>query len=511
MTRVEAERSPAHVLRWTAACTVALCILVGALAALNFHIAVLLTAGLVILGGGLLLVGPAGLVLLLPVFCCFAMLTRFDEAYAIDLTDRFRIPTIYWLAVASVASLLLAIPWQPRRPRVASAGLLNSLTLSFVLFGCAAVLSIAYNALSQDAIEHRSVLGEFLALGAILIPMSLAVIIPRVNLSRSQTVMCLRTMTALGAGTGIIMAVFGLFPDRVIAYLGWSQAAFGTLDLARGRTPLGHPNVVAGVLQLFMVISIVMGARRESLLTKGFYFVSAAALFIGILFALSRAALVVAGVMVLLAFAYLFLTRTRARKFGIIPVAGIMLAFAGTAAFLFSQYDFSRYWSKRYMEEASLEGRTESMRTAWFVWQDHWLWGTAPAALYPRIETEPAWQPVGITNVSEVITYRDRFSAPHPHNMYLLMLAEFGVIGAALLALFLLGIGWTFYRLRAVSGSHASDREVVAAIGLGYVAMLLSGMGESLFFVNIRHGIILWTLVGLAFRHATALAQETEI
>jgi len=118
----------------------------------------------------------------------------------------------------------------------------------------------------------------------------------------------------------------------------------------------------------------------------------------------------------------------------------------------------------------SIGGRTAAMRTSVLVWRDHLLFGTGPGALYPRLETEPNWDFEGQSDAGFLLSYRGEMSPPHPHNMYLLMLAEFGLLGTPFM-LFLIGsVGWMLYSLRQRLGNSPIAFEFVTAAGFTLVA-----------------------------------------
>jgi len=156
----------------------------------------------------------------------------------------------------------------------------------------------------------------------------------------------------------------------------------------------------------------------------------------------------------------------------------------------------------------SIGGRTAAMRTSVLVWRDHLLFGTGPGALYPRLETEPNWDFEGHSDAGFLLSYRGEMSPPHPHNMYLLMLAEFGLLGTPFM-LFLIGsVGWMLYSLRQRLGNSPIAFEFVTAAGFTLVAVLFSGMADVLFLVSLRSGIVTWTFFGLALRSGFAAARQ---
>ena len=491
--------------------TVVLCVAAGVIAGLSYGAAAQVAFGILLVAGAYKMVGAPGIILLLPVLYCFAGLNRIDDIFSIGINERFRIPVAYWLTVLCVLLLALTVPWG----RYARAGEVSPgqrfarrFVAGLLLFVGLCAFSLFLNHLSDPYVKDRSAIAEVLSLGAIVFPMALVAVIPMTNLSKSHTRMCMQAMIGLAAATGLILAVFGLMPERFIGLLGWTGFGFGTVDLVRGRTPLGHPNTVAALLQIFMAICVVLGVRQKGALFRGLYLAAAGAIFIGILFSLSRTALGVSGITLMLVFAYLLLSRKQSRGVEMFLIGGFFAVLICGMVYLFMTYDFSRFWSRGYYEVQSIGGRTESMRTAALVWLDHPLFGTGPGAMYPRLESEYGWVYEGFSDVGFVFYYRGHITLPHPHNMYLLMLAEFGLLGTAA-AVFLIGsVGWMLYRLRKRLEGRELDHELVTAAMFGLLATLLSGMAESLFLINMRHGIVIWTFFGLAIRYGIATEQE---
>ncbi len=496
--------------RILAVSTVVFCVLIGAFASFLPEIATALASLIIIAGVGYLFVGGPGLILLLPVVCCFALLVRFNTLLAIP-AGRLQITAVYWLSAVSLG--LISLDALARRRSSfhtpdRETWLVSRISTILILFACVSVLGLAFNHLFGSHISGRSVGREILALGAILIPMGYAIAIPSLKLSKRRVLMCIRGMVLLGAATGLLMAVFGLAADLFVGLLGWVQAAPGTLDLARGRTPLGHPNTVAAVLQMLLVTAMILGLRSRDRFWRPFYLLSAAVMVMGILFSLSRAALSVTVFMVLLVLAYLLVAEKRLRLgqmvLGVLFTGLLVLI----GAYLFTNYDFSRFWSRKYFEDASVERRVDSMNTALLVWRDHPLFGSSPGSVYLRQEIDPENLPDGRDHVGEVVVYRGNITAVHPHNMYLAALAEFGLLGGGLLFFFLASVALLLYRFRCRPDLSPHDREVMTAMGFGFLTMLLTGMAESMFIVNLRYAVICWTFVGLAIRYGLAARTE---
>ncbi|MCX5772606.1 MAG: O-antigen ligase family protein, partial [Candidatus Hydrogenedentes bacterium] len=150
--------------------------------------------------------------------------------------------------------------------------------------------------------------------------------------------------------------------------------------------------MVAATLQIFMAASVVLGVRSKGTLYRILYLGAAAATLAGILFSLSRSALAVSCMTLMLVFGYLLLSRKRSRAVELLLMGCFSALILSGVVYLFMTYDFSRFWSTGYYENEAVGGRAAAMRTAALVWRDHPLFGTGPGAVYPRLENEPDWE-----------------------------------------------------------------------------------------------------------------------
>ena len=501
----------AHIIRMMACLAVAACAVAGAATALDPAAGLIVAAGLAGMAAACAVVGIRGAILLLPAASSFVLLNRFDDLLSIPVGETLRMTTVYWLCAACLGLLVLSVG---TRPRAASgdeplrSGFVYPFSIIVGLFALAGLVSIAFNHAFDTYFPQRDLRAELLALGAIVIPMGLAAVIPALSLTKRQTLACIRVLIALGVVTGVIMAVFGLASGWVIARLGWLEAAFGTLDVARGRTPLGHPNIVGAVMAMLLPLVIVLGFRARVAILRPLYLFGAAVMLCGTVFTLSRGVLAATSLIVLITAAYLLYsgrTPIAWRLVGVFAAVGLL---AVAATYLVSHYDFSRFWSHRYHESESVTRRLDSMQTALVIWRDFPVYGMSPGVLYPRTALDPLWVPEGIDQVSYVIHYRGRVSAPHPHNAFLMLLAEFGVLGTAAFLAGLGLMGWRFVKASAWPGLSSSDASMMAGFTLAFFALLLMSLPESLLLNDVRSNVVFWTLLGLGMRYAVAAREE---
>jgi O-antigen ligase len=376
-------------------------------------------------------------------------------------------------------------------------------------------LGIAVYAAEPGPHVERQSWAQLLSLAAVGLPLAFLTVTSLLPLKRGQAVFAIRVLLVLGGATGLIMIVFALFPARIVSMLGWAGAIAGTGELARGRTPLGHPVTVTAVLTVLMPVAVMMGLCIPGWKWRAASLASALVMFGGILFSLSRASLAVTLPILLLTVLYAALRppvcnpqsaiRNRNRR-GMFPFLFLAGLAAGALALL-AQYDFSRLWSRGYYEEASIERRMESIQTALVVWRDHFLLGVGPDTVYPRLDFRPAWVSLGEDGVSELIAYGPHLSAPHPHNLYVQALAEYGLVGAALLMCMGIAVWTAFVRLRRSLRHDRQASALLTSFLLALLAVAGLGLGAPLFLLEFRAALVVSLLLGLGIAYGQA-AEE---
>ncbi|HEX72509.1 MAG TPA: O-antigen ligase domain-containing protein, partial [Candidatus Hydrogenedentes bacterium] len=297
----------------------------------------------------------------------------------------------------------------------------------------------------------------------------------------------------------------------VLDLIGWTQAIGGTLDLVRGRLPLGHPNSVAAVILLLMPPAVVFGLGCDKGFWRLFHLACAALMFLGVLFALSRSAMLC--LVMILAPTMLYLI-WRARGWRRLVLGGLSFVFCAAlvaiALYLFSQYDFSRYWSRGYHEDASVTRRTDSLYTALAIWGDYPVFGISPDAFYMRFDIRKDWDMPSRDEISGLLFYKSRVSAETPHNLLLMALSEFGLLGGSLFLLllfFLLRLVW-----RARKQPFISDYDRLALSGLlfGFCGFLLMQIFGAELLAALRASIVFWVMAAFTAHYAGLVEDEAK-
>lgn len=480
-----------------------------------------LVLGMAVFGGiaaccTFLVFGAEGGLLAMGALSAMFLMQRFDEQFAIPL-GMFEFRGVYIISTLLLCAFVLLILGRRLAGERAQwdasifAGRWMALWAGFVLSG---LVTIAINNAFDRIPTPRYATGELLGLFALVSPMLFLPLALSGAMSERRALWGIHLLVGLGGMAGLILSMFGILPGKVLDLLGWQSTITGTLDLVRGRLPLGHPNHVAAVINMLLPIAIVYGFLGREWRWRLLHLGCAFFMFLGVLFALSRGALLNLTLIAGVTAAYVFLSREYRRWYTPF-VAAIAFGMAILVALvLFQKYDFSRLWSQGYYEEASVERRVDSMRTAVQVWKDHPLVGASPNSLYQRLELRHDYEPEFGDRISPIFYYRGMPTAETPHNLFLIAPAEFGTIGAAFFFGTLFYMGLTLLRARRYPGMERWYRHLITAFILSMLGLLLSGVFEAILFAGMRVNVLFWVLNAFMFTftfHAVARAESRGI
>lgn len=491
--------------------TFAVCILAGAAVVISpfAALALMIVVGVVTVAA----VAPAAIPLLVManVACAYFLLNRLDELLAVHI-GPYTLKVSYWFTAFVVSVLALQLLFRQRRNQPSSNVISYSpgmFALGWAAFVVLGLLSVIANSIGVGYVPDRSATGEILALGSLCLPMAFAALLPASNFSKRQVLAGINLIMLLAAATALVAVVFAVAPAGIYGILGWSRELALSGGLLRASTPLGHPNTVAAVLALSLPVAIVLGVRHPVARMRYFNVAGALLIFGGILFSQSRTAVAVAVPMAIVSLLYALGTRTSSRTktlLGGVLLGGLMLA--GTL-WLITHFDFSRFRSRYYYEDANVERRVQSMTTGLQVFYDHPVLGASPNSVYPRDELQPDWIPPALDELGVILYYRGRISAANPHNLFLTILAEYGLLGGLVMLLLLGLIPLALWRtFKALPPAETFDRSLTAALGLSFVTFLGMGLGGALFTYSVRIGTVFWIFTGLGLRFCVLVAQR---
>lgn len=453
--------------------------------------------------------GVTGSILVACTVSSFMLMNRIDEGVVIPFGDVLALKASYWLVMGAALGLAAVDAFRGLQGRAAPPNASHFTFVFVTLVACFVAELIAggmFNHFYDRQLFLRDVTGEFLASASIVAPMLFVPLIIYAPLPRKKLVLILQCTIALAGLAGLVMAAFGFLPGRLLNVLGWAAANQGSVGMLRGRLPLGHPNAVAAVMILLLPPSVVLGLIPGGIHWRFFYFVCSVLMFGGILFSLARSALLVTVLVLGLTVAYIYFGRGRKTLTTYLLPVFFSICLVTVMTYLFLTFDFSRFWKRGGYEDATLERRNASLVTSAYVFKDYPLFGITPDAMYTRLETRPGWEPPMEDNVSPIYYYQEKMSAETPHNMYMTVLAETGLAGAAFFFGMIGYMLYTLWQLRKSSNVSDEQRHAIMGFILGLIGFLLMGLFEALLMVGLRPAYLFWMVAGLALRYAHEVA-----
>jgi hypothetical protein len=230
-------------------------------------------------------------------------------------------------------------------------------------------------------------------------------------------------------------------------------------------------------------------AGRFTATTKVFIGYAALAIFTGIGVSVSRAGWAATGLSLLVFFGLLL--RQRGRRLAAVIFAVLLL---GTFTFFVKNLAVLQHRIDVVNNETKLQlERLELWRPAYHMWRDHLWWGVGPAQFDHRFRI---YRPDDI-----------QMRPLYAHNDYLNTLADWGVVGAAIVGATVLLLAWGVIRSWKYvqrSGDLAAKRSNRSAFVLGAAAGLIALLAHSMVDFNMHipaNAIVAVTLMALVTAH----------
>jgi murein biosynthesis integral membrane protein MurJ len=394
------------------------------------------------------------------------------------------------LLVGAVAVMFVREGGRPLLPRRAA-----------LLLGAVALAAAVSTVTSVDPAASLPGLLRWLQL-FVLLPLAVVVVV-RDRVDEIVVGVGVVGVALVQGGVGSVQALTG------------TGASYGTEEIRAVGTYgaddiMGMATVVS--FGLLVALAVAMGhARRGVRIAAGLV---ALALVVPLLLSVSRGSWI--GVLVG-AFVIVLLLRRRALVMGVVALAagGVVLAGLGSGSTdlarpsLVQERAASIVASASGQADRSVGDRYGLWQSAAGIWGDHPVSGIGLRA-FP--EGRDAHAPLGLSGGSDVQASGERFHREpllSPHSLYLLVLAEQGILGAvALLALLVVTLVAGLQRaVRCVRGRRSTGREGVASgvAACGVLVFLLVTFvygdigGPSSTVIAVGLGLTLWW--GLGFRH----------
>ena len=361
------------------------------------------------------------------------------------------------------------------------------------------VFLLAITVSAQQALDRDAAVAElvsFVTEGLLIYGLVVLVVTTPDRLRRVLWVLLL--VGAAVAALSIVQAVTGRYDVDFLGFARTSQAeldrlstdVWGRFDPPRAAGPIGEKNFFAQVLAVLVPVGVVR-ATSDAGLRRVVALACTALLLGGVAVTGSRGAAVTLVAVVVA----MLVMRDLELRYGVIAavlVLVLLTAFPAYRGRLETLPGIGGTGIEESLQDTAVQGRASSMLGSWRVFRDHALIGVGPAN-YPLYH-EAAATEVGI----KVVEGRE------PHNLYLGLAAETGVLG---LGAFLVFAGVTLAglwraRRRAAVLLPATVPDVVA-LQYALLAYLVSGV-----FLHLAYERYLWLWFALGGAAATVVARS---
>jgi O-antigen ligase len=261
---------------------------------------------------------------------------------------------------------------------------------------------------------------------------------------------------------------------------GTTEAVNTSSGVSRITGTSGDPNEFAAMLVVGMVLAGALAFSRERMLVRWAAIGAIGLCTLGILLTVSRGGLVALGAALLMA----IVAGGRWR----LPMAVVAVVVAGATIGYFTTYAPPQAEERILDTAGGGSGREDLWTVAWRMFKDRPVGGVG-AGNYPIAAIDYLLQPGLIVRDEFIID-----TPKPPHNVYLSVLAELGVVG---LALFMIVLGFAVASVlraaRLFERAGDTEMEIYArALCVAFVGLLTAD-----FFLSEPFGKQLWLLIGL--------------
>ena len=275
--------------------------------------------------------------------------------------------------------------------------------------------------------------------------------------------------TFLGVLT-LIQVATGDFSNEFAGLARIKQAhIYGRVFQPRIAGPLGDPNFFAQILLLALPVSVLFGARSASRRTRVVWFSSAGVILIALMLTYSRGAMVALAVMGLMLMKVLHIRwRTTVIMIAGLAFSLVLLPEGVTRRFLTIEQILPSSEAPL-RPDSSFEERKLFMRVAWVMFGANPVLGVGPANYTARYDDY-----VNLTG-SAARQYEDESDLHFPHNLYLEVAAETGLVGLLSFGLILV-TAWMASREALRPEVDPWLRTAAVAFRIALVGYLVSGV-----------------------------------
>lgn len=309
-----------------------------------------------------------------------------------------------------------------------------------------------------------------------LLPIGLKFILQN-KLSVHDKYKILKLIILISAVLGIYLLLLPIFDSLIIEFLQWEIDNVG-----RPFTPLG-PNIATGAfLLLTMPVSLVFALNSY----KKANWVVFGCIVVGIIATLSRFIIITAIIQLLLVLLY-FLSKQKGKSFIKVATIALIIIFTGLLFLHQGEISYDRLFE---IGTGSDELRYDSKVAALNYITNNPGIGSGPGLLYPR-NTSLTPSAISVSGSDGNLIYiENKISLFEPHDMYLMVAVEYGLIG---LFLFLTLFGFIISNMIKKAKHH----NTYISFGLiGLIGFLLQALGSTHLLKFINVSVYFWIFLG---------------
>ncbi len=432
------------------------------------------------------------------------LLSRYGLQYQIQAGDIFFKTTFFMMAffliLLALKAFFLRVVNNEAHNNVKVASF--KVLLLFILTGIASTL---INAKSAQGISY-----SLLAMLKFLTPLCYVYLVPRLQLKPSDIRIMLKTFLFIGLVIASLVITGSFFPRFYESIFGLERigSEFESESFARIALPFGGPNGIGAVLIMILPLCYFTYLYEKKKLYMCFLGVTSFLLIAAILVTLNRSNF---GLLFCLLVGFLFHrgNYSKIKKYILLFLLMVM------AVVLFMKFDFSRLY-----KGVESQGRFDSWKTGMIIFKDHPIFGVAPNTIYRRTDT----MHVALADYSKLVksdrlarfyikseylrtSYKGHTTLYNPHNVYVMVLVEYGLIGFTLFLWIIVNVVRALRR--GLRKSTLAIKESYALKGMmwGFVAfILLQIQGD---YITLSHEIatFLWIYAGVGIKLSSFLQQ----
>lgn len=289
-----------------------------------------------------------------------------------------------------------------------------------------------------------------------------------VRFSKENSIKMLKFFSFVVAIYAVFVLVFSFNYNKVMAFLG-NDSVVQYTNQFRISMPFGSSISTSYLFNIFIPIGFLLFS-----ITKGkrkiIYLIYVAVDSIACLSQLSRLAVLVLALEIFFCI-FVYFKSIKLRLF--IIALGLI-----TFAFVARRFDLARL-STGIFETDSGNSRFSAMKLGLTIFEEHLIFGTGVSRYYYRL-----WE-------NNIINYNGISGLVDPHNLYILILSEYGIIGFSLFSLMAL---FVLRRIRSIQNKYFKNTGLIVL-----AVTALCSLGGSQLFNEINFSFVFWIVIGFFY------------